>query len=89
MWQFIQHSKPKIQNSKSHAEGISLAVTNTFTLTLSAAIVIAMTPDSIPEISSQANSRKFSEHVAIHSTFKTQKSKVKIQKVMQKASSWL
>jgi hypothetical protein len=51
MWQFIQHSKPKIQNSKSHAEGISLAVTNTFTLTLSAAIVIAMTPDSIPEIS--------------------------------------
>jgi NOL1/NOP2/fmu family ribosome biogenesis protein len=51
MWQFIQHSKPKIQKSKSHAEGISLAVTNTFTLTLSAAIVIAMTPDSIPEIS--------------------------------------
>jgi hypothetical protein len=37
MWQLIQ-------NSKSHSEGIFLALTNTFPLTLSAAIVIAMTP---------------------------------------------
>jgi hypothetical protein len=32
MWQFIQHSKSKIQNLKSHAEGISLAITNCFPL---------------------------------------------------------
>jgi hypothetical protein len=39
----------KTQNL-SHAEGISLAITNTFPLTLSAAIVIAMTLNSTPEI---------------------------------------